>query len=357
MTAAAPLAFPGGPALATWWRQLAPHRPRQLWAGHLLLHGVEALVATRHPARLTPFDGLVLQALALPHARPTPDGTTLAEAEAALHLGRQALRQVLRRLQSEGLAREEPAAGAWALTAAGRRALAGEVSWRSAEERRVFYFVEGGQPGRPPEYLSLRDAPLHPWPGPQAQAFDAGWLRACVARPPEWKRARGFPEDVQEVLPPPNGEGDPAAWQRVILDRPARLAAALVRAGDGGDRLLGFPTRPEAGALLSTEPVFTLGGDWPEVFPALAEEVPAEAWRPAWREWCRSQNLTPSDAAACALERAGYRLRVLAPGRLVARLRSMRSEALAGEAWLLAGDGLLRPAAQVEVVEKEAGAR
>jgi hypothetical protein len=44
-------------------------------------------------------------------------------------------------------------------------------------------------------------------------------------------------------------------------------------------------------------------------------------------------------------------LRVLAPGRLIDRLRAARSDALKNEAWLLAGTGRLRAAAVIELVE------
>src|SRR5262245_39636042 len=114
MTGAPSLAFPGSRTLAGWWRQLAPHHPRQLWVGHLLLHRVEA------PARLTrichpdAFTLLLLKALVL-ESPAEGAGTPLESLEGRLHLGRQVLLQVLRGLAAEGLAGPE-AAGGWALT-------------------------------------------------------------------------------------------------------------------------------------------------------------------------------------------------------------------------------------------------
>src|SRR5262245_27663591 len=133
MKAAAPVVFPGGRALAGWWRQLAPWRPRRLWAGTLLLHHVDALVTPQRTARLDPFDRLVLRALTLSGS---PAGRTVQEAEASLHLGRQVVRQVLRNLEAEGLAEQGPGGDGWGTTALGRQALGGESYRRRAEERR-----------------------------------------------------------------------------------------------------------------------------------------------------------------------------------------------------------------------------
>ena len=47
----------------------------------------------------------------------------------------------------------------------------------------------------------------------------------------------------------------------------------------------------------------------------------------------------------------GIHLRVAPPARLLERLRAARSDALKGEAWLLAGEGPVRRAAVVELVE------
>jgi len=138
------------------------------------------------------------------------------------------------------------------------------------------------------------------------------------------------------------------------VDYPERLAAVLVQAADG--RLLGFAVRPEAWELRAEAPVFTLDEHWPEVFPRLAEPLPAENWRQAWQTWCQPRGLAGLGAEACPVEPAGHLLRVRVPPRLMERLRTTRSDALKGEAWLLAGAGRLRSAALLEVVEENARA-
>jgi hypothetical protein len=49
------------------------------------------------------------------------------------------------------------------------------------------------------------------------------------------------------------------------------------------------------------------------------------------------------------LERIDHRLLVYAPPRLIDRLRAARSDAVKQEAWLLAGEGRTRTAAQIEL--------
>src|SRR5262249_28401338 len=142
---------------------------------------------------------------------------------------------------------------------------------------------------------------------------------------------------------------------RIILDRPERLVAALVLAaagrGENRGRLLGFAVQPEGWVLQVQEPVFVLEADWQEVFPELAVDLPAELWQQAWRNWCQPRSLPGAEVDACALERQGHRLRVTATPRVIERLRAARSDVFKGEAWLLAGTGRLRAAAQLELVE------
>src|SRR5262245_38032879 len=116
MTAAGPLVFPGSRVLAGWWQQLVPLRPQALWVGHLLLHHVEALAWVSRSRPLDDFARLVLRALGLARERTPP------ALESYLHLGPQALRQVLQRLQKEGLA-QSTADGDWQPTALGRHGL------------------------------------------------------------------------------------------------------------------------------------------------------------------------------------------------------------------------------------------
>jgi hypothetical protein len=344
MTGPAPLAFPGSRTLAGWWRQLTPWQPRALWVGHLLLHHVEALARLTQLASPDPLHRLVLKALAL-----TP-GETLEQLDARLHLGRPLLGQVLRALQTEALAE---AASGWSPTPLGRRALENGAYPRPVHQRRTFAFVEGERSDQPAQYLQVDSTDCLPWSAGEEWRFEVQRLHDCVARPDGWKKRRHFPLDVQqvEVEPAPTAAG-PAEWQCVVLDRPERLAAVVVRTED--DRLLGFGVRQENWALQSTAAAFALDTDWQEVFPQLAEAQPLESWDQAWRAWCQPRGLTGAAVETSSVQQPeGHRLLVTVPARLMERLRATRSDALKGEAWVLAGTGRLRPAALLEIVEAE----
>jgi hypothetical protein len=214
--------------------------------------------------------------------------------------------------------------------------------------------------------LPLRLPAETPWPAPEGWSFDPGWLDACLRQPEGWKRERGFPVEARRVVgleqvnggpvPSPPFVGAAPAWQSVILDRPAHLCAlvALVEEEGQGERLLGFAVRQDGWVLQAGTPAFALGADWPDLFPQLRDEATPDAWRQAWRVWCQPRGLPAGEVEACTLERHDYRLRVLAPRRLVERLRAARSDALKGEAWLQAGSGSLRSLALLDVVEAAA---
>jgi hypothetical protein len=355
-------AFPGSRVLAGWWRQLAPAGAQGVWVGHLALHHVEALVELTRPRRPDPFTLLVLDALRLeqtrqPEGPPGAPAATTLRLDERLHLGRPLLRQVLRTLQGEGLVREG-GPGGWALTPLGEQALArGEYPLRT-QERRDFHFVQPREPAPEalPHFLNLNSHSSVPTPVSEEWEFDPTALRTCLARPPEWKQRYGFPADVSAVIGPAVGE-ESAAWRQVIVDRPERLLAVLVRVGGEGepDRLLGFAAQQEGWALQADAPAFTVAGRWDELFPELGAGPPAEAWREAWLAWCQPRGIPTAEAAACSLELHGERLRVRAPGRLIERLEAARSDAIKGEAWLLAGEGVIRRAAVLEVVELSRG--
>jgi hypothetical protein len=372
MTTAAPLAFPGSRVLAGWWRQLAPTAPRALWVGRLLLHRVETLVRVTRPLRPDAFNLLLLAAVA------ETEPATVPALDARLHLGPDVVGQTLRRLAAEGLT-AAATGGAWKLTPLGQEALDRGEYRRLGQERRAFHFVDHRAnptpaPAAEPaafHFLNVRLPAGVSSAAPEGWEFDPRALQACLARPPEWKRAFGFPEEVEHIYGIPltekvadslreSGE-TPPAWQQVILDRPEQLLTVfvLVSAPPEGEsaaasgappRLLGFAARQE-GWVLHEEPAFILTEGWAEVFPELADEPAPEAWRQAWRSWCQPRSLPAADYDACKLERQDYRLRVLAPKRLVERLRAARSDALKGEAWVLAGTGNIRPAALLDIVE------
>jgi hypothetical protein len=346
------LAFPGSRTLAGWWRQLAPFRPDALWAGHLFLHQVEALVRLSRSCRPDPFSYFVLKALTL--------DATLEGLDGRLCVGRQMLHQVLSRLAEEGLVLSE-VPRRWALTDLGREVLQKGEYRQTSHERRAFHFLDNrGLPGNdthPLHYLNLRNHLGSLWQPGDGWEFNAETLHRCLTQPPEWKEQFGFPPEVDAFLdltthPSPSNH-QPPAWQRVILDQPEHLLVVVVRtAGENGPgSLLGFTVRQDGWALQPAQPAFALSGDWRGVFPDLTEDPPLEVWRQAWRAWGQPRGFSREESDACSLRRQGERLVVTASRRFTERLRATRSDALKGEAWLLAGEGRLRAAGLLEIVE------
>jgi hypothetical protein len=351
MTAVFPLVFPGSRTLAGWWKHLAPLQPRALWVGHLFLHRVEALVALQLLSALDPLWIFVLRALAL------TDGGSLQELDQRLHLGLPLLRRLVGRLDGEKLIRIRED-GTWSLTDLGRQALDQGSYPRVSHERRAFYFLENEQQVRPPHFLNFRTrSPMLAWSGVEDLRFEPGHLEACVGRPVEWKRRYGFPTEVQQIMsggaPDEASVLTPQKWQCIVLDRPERLMAALVVEASGGisERFVGFPIQLEGWVLQVSEPAFVIEVDWQEAFPEVAANLSLDTWRQAWRAWCQPRGVPAAEVEACVLEQHGCRLHVRAPPRLVERLRAARSDVFKGDAWLLAGTGRLRAAAQVELVE------
>jgi hypothetical protein len=234
------------------------------------------------------------------------------------------------------------------------------ASDRLSLERRVFHFLAPlGATGRAAHFLRLDSA----WGAAAGTVngfmFDAAVLTACLGRPADWKLRHGFPMDVTAVVGPGAPPAGPVPeWQRVILVRPEHVAVLLVLApaSTGGERLLGFPVRTGVWTLESVGPVFVLQAGWQEAFPELPNEPPPASWRQAWRAWCQPRSIPSAEAEACMLERQSYRLLVRAPKRLVERLRTARSDALKGEAWVLAGSGAIAPLALLEIMEAGAAA-
>jgi hypothetical protein len=359
MTAASPLVFPGGRVLAGWWRQLDPLEPRSFWVGHFLLHRVEVLLEMIRRAEVDRFSRLVVQALSAAPNQTVPD------LDARLHLGGQVLGQVLRQLQTAGLA-EPGAGGSWAPTDLAHQVLQQGEYARTSHERRVFHFLDRHAEPTPapsaPPLLPLRLPVEQPCPTPEGWSFDLAWFERCLRQSDEWKRERGFPVEARSIvgLETLNGGIVPSqvaatipAWRRVILDAPQHLFALVAQVVEEGkgEHLLGFGVRQEGWVLEGAQPAFALHRDWRDLFPEVAEDLPLDAWRQAWRTWCQPRGVPSPDVEACVLERQEYRLRVVAPKRLVERLRAARSDALKGEAWLLAGTGNVRGMALVELVE------
>lgn len=339
MRSSAPLDYPGGRHVAAWWKQLTSLRPCALWVAHLLVHRVDALVRGTRLVGLDSFTRLVLEALV--------PGLTTGGLAARLGVGSPVAGRLLRQLQTDDLLRVD-ADGRWVLTAQAQQALDQGGYTRPGYERRTFAFVEN-ETGRPPHFLNFLASTGTPAPAGPDWTFDVDHLRDCVRNSADWKARYGFPLDVDEVADSPAPAGPP--WQAVILDRPAFLPAALVLTpADPGERLLGYALEPAGWALHARQAVCAVEAGWQEVFPDLAAGPAPEQWHEAWRAWCQRRGLPAVEADASILERHEHRVRVRVPARLLDRLRAGRSEALKGEAWLLAGTGRVRQAAQVEVL-------
>jgi hypothetical protein len=350
MTAASSLAFPGSRTLAAWARQLAPHQPRALWVGHLFWHVVEAPVRAVRQEPLDPLYGWVLRAVAAEQRAPpasTPE-PFLGRLDRRLHLGLPLLRQVLRALATEGLVKPG-SLDRWQLSDLGSSALAHSAYPRVRQERRQFHFVAPGGGNQSaevaPHFLHVNGVAGTPWPEGEQAGFDVKVLHSCIGQPGAWKEQHRFPEEVQEVVQATFGT--PAlGWEQVIVDRPERLPAALVLSGDEG-QLLGFAVRQERWMLNADHPMFTLRGDWHGPLPDLAVAMTEENCRRAWQDWCCSRELPAAEVNACRVQAENLHLRVTPPPALAERLRDSR--AVKGETWLLAGEGALRAALQMQI--------
>jgi len=350
MSAAFAPSWPGSRVLLGWWRELASRHPRQLWFSRLLLHRVESLVRVTQARSLDLWQRALLRLI---HAR-VPRGPSPENCLADLQVDRQVLSQLIHELTGASLIHMN-GAGTWHLTTAGRNALETGALTIPSEERRTFYFVDNDALKRPPHFLPLRRAPRSlisaTAPDVAEWSFDLGPLEECLRQTPEWKARYHFPVDAEALLLPRPEEPPATNWQRVILDSPEQLAVVFLRTAvsAGEPTLLGFAVRAE-GWELEPEPVLAFAGGWEEVLPDLAEEPSPEAWREAWQAWSAPRSLPPAEVDACRLERVDHRLLVHAPHRLLDRLRAARSDAIKQEAWLLAGSGRTRSAAQFEVV-------
>src|SRR5262249_50134882 len=277
-----------------------------------------------------------------------------------LHLGRQVLTQLLHNLNAAGLA-ESDGAGIFVLTALGHTAFASGLYSYVPLERRLFCFFAGETPELPPLFLNLRDPVLLPWPVASDWSFDPDILRSCVRQPKEWKEQNGFPPDIEEIClqSAEGGTGEVLSdWQSVVLAGAARWFGLLVWTEESAPgRLLGFGIRQDGWMLDAAKPVFDLKAGWQEVVLEATHDVPLEQWQRPWQTWCQQRGLADSRSEMFPLERAGHRLRVFAPWRFIERLKQARSDALKGDAWVLAGDGRIRAAAVIEIVEAGAAQR
>jgi hypothetical protein len=340
MTAVSSLAFPPSRNLVGWWKQLGSYQPQAMWIGYLAIHHVEALVSIRTPGPIDSLNLFALRALAL------HPGCELQHVEDRLHVGRQIAWQMLQQLAAERLA-EVNDVGRWTLTPMGVGTLKEGSYRRRRLERRTFYFIQG-EDDRPAQFLPLASGVCTPWPAAMKSPFNPAVLRSCIGQTEAWKRERGFPAEIDELV----DESRPdflrtEPWQRIILAYPERLSLVLIL--DRQVSVHAFPLRPEGWTLRTERPAFSLGAYWRETLPDLAVDPSLEEWRAAWQSWSQQRTLPGAEVDNCMLRRDGHRLCVQAPVRLVERLRNLKSDALKNEAWVLAGGDSIKTAALLDI--------
>jgi hypothetical protein len=338
MTGLAVSSLPGSRAVLGWWRDLSGLRPRRLWFAHLLLHRVEVLVEVVVSIPLADLGQALLGLLAR-----SKKSIALSSLAGELHADAGLLAVLLTDLERGGLV-QQGNLGWEVAPSATRSDSSGTNPSSRRRERRSFYFV-----AESPLYLPLAPAAATPLPAPAGWSFDLPVLEACVGKDAEWKTAHGFPGEVVRIVRP---AAMPEDWRSVPLARAEQALLVLVETGERGE-VVGFSVRAD-GWTLGREAVLSLPGGAAVLSPLL-RDITAEAWKQAWQVWCHQRNLPAGEAEACQLEPAGHRLVVRAPPRLVDRLRAARSDALKGEAWLLAGGGRVRQMALIDLGEGSAG--
>jgi hypothetical protein len=346
MIAASSLAFPGSKTLSAWWSQLAPFGPSQLWVGHLFIHRLEVLAEVVQAVAVDGLQLVLLRAFALEESAGSPDFPVLERLDRHLHLGSGVIGRLLGDLRAEGLLLPGDAA---ALSPSGRAALVQGQYPRRGWQRRELVFVErlrpDGSRALPPHFLALTAAPAQRWQPDAGVGFDLAWVKQSSVQAQAWKQTFAFPEEVQDIADPQDAGIDPPAWQRVAVDRPERLLAALIAVGQGGtEKILVFAAQQDGWLLRGSSPIGALAWPGRQEFPDLAE---LGNWSRPWQDWCLARQFSTADAQACTLTHGGHRLEVLAPAALHARLATGKSDLLKGDTWLLAGDGYVRAAGNV----------
>ena len=327
MSAAIAMNVPGGRALVGWWRDLAAFVPSRLWFAHLVLHRLEVLVECEAPSSLEALADALHGSI---RSRPQP--AELRPLREELHLEPALFQRLVDHLVTTG---------ALTLDADDRASILRPKSALAARlrQRRALDFTDG----TPTYFLPLTGSACFALMPPAGWAFDVGGLAHICARPHAWREDNLFPTDIRRFLLPADLP-EPTHSDAIIVDRAEQTLLAIIQAGD---QLLGFPVSPEGWELQKTPALsLPIASDFGQ---ALMTRQPIESWLQAWQGWCRQRSLPGSDVEACKLEPTDHRLVVRAPARLADRLRQGRSEALRGEAWLLAGTGRIRHAGLIEL--------
>ncbi len=331
MDRAASLISPGSKILAGWYRQLAALKPRRIWVGYIYLHRIEAPVEVLREQPVDPLILLILQAI---------NAAPVNEFDRWLGLPPAVLANILQSMQRENLiARAND--NCWAITERGKLAVDRQSVPVHSTERQVLPFVErldqAGQRVGPPLFLAIGNGPRADWIVDDAHSFDSGILQTCIKESNEWKAMTRFPTEIERF-----GIDAATDWQRVIVDHPERMMTVFLTTEQ---ELLGFAIKVEGWSLNERSPVLRLPSAALPGLSALLTEPTDEAWRDAWRAWCKQRSLPANEVEACKVALASARVEIQAPPRLVQRLQAANNELLKGDAWLLVGEGYIRPAA------------
>ena len=255
--------------------------------------------------------------------------------------------------------------GSFNLTRQGKEALRVGSYPTFKDGRKAFCFVQVAEKKEPVFVVAK--------PGNYKNSNDLPELTASYAllqnhtnQTSAWKKQHCFPEEVialvepfprsaQEDINVANSEPSHLRrlkdWQRIPVAQCWRqnVAVVLCEGANGYKETTGFTVQAPQWELRATDPLFGLIDN---DFSEFVDEPPTPMWFEAWKEWCRPRGLLSNDTNQCTLERIGHQLKVSAPKRIMDHLHAQRSDALKGDAWLTAGTGILRPFAQLQVVEK-----
>lgn len=346
MDRASSFAYPGGRTLAHWQRQLAPLHPQTLWVGHWFVHRVEALAQAEQRVPLENFTSLLLQACSLEGA------DVVAVPAVARRLGVPAPLAAgwLRDLAKRGLVHAN-ADESFRWTSQGRDALRLGFTDRKRESRQTFSFLErleaDGVRRAEPHFLALAETTAIPWLNSEPHRFDPHWLPKCAHQTGEWKKSFGFPGDVVGFSHE-NGslEAGQPDWRKVFLDRTERIPVLLFQEGRSTTPIWrAYAWQAIGWTLHDQTPIWTGGQEIAQIFPELMKPPRLQEWRAVWLQWCRQRSLPSQEAEGTELAWVDGHLVAKAPPRMVHRLQAGNSDLCKGEAWLLTGDGYLRPAA------------
>ncbi|MFO0929871.1 MAG: hypothetical protein U0736_23070 [Gemmataceae bacterium] len=330
-----PLPLPGGRVLHGWWRELAPLAPRRVWFAQLAVHRVEVLGEV---STTTARGRLATALLGLLARRPAPVSPAEAAGDLALDLPLAAA--LFDDLTAAGLL--EPVGDRWAV----RSPAAGNADGPTASgtlQRRTFYFTDDTPPG----YVPLKPDSGVPFTPPDEWAAAVQPVADALAQQPAgWKQAHGFPTPTSSglVLPADVAAVDAGeqrrstspSWPRLVLVETDLAGWWRCRRGRTAGRAGGRPEGRSAGGQPARCPG-ARGGRRRSVAAGVARLVSAT------KSARRRRGRLPAGAV-------GHRLQVRAPARLVDRLRLGAGATLARRAWLLAGTGRVRAAAQIELV-------